>query len=167
MSEFSWEADVLPTTDRYARRVFREHPQRDEMVADAVSVAWQFFQTAPPAATPGTLARYAVKFVRSRRHLPESARSLTGPHPSGQVKAARAVFDPQSLFRMHDNPARIVSFRDYFRGWFASLSDRQQVLVELLASGETTKAAAAKCGCTPGRISQLRRELAESWATFD
>lgn len=167
MSEFSWEADVLPTTVRYARRQFRHYPRREEMVADAVSVAWEFFQTAPPAATARSLAKYAVKRVRSQRQFSESVRSLTGPHPRGQVKAARAVFDPQSLFRIHDNPARIACFRDYFRGWFASLSDRQQKVVELLASGETTQATAAKCGCTPGRISQLRRELAESWATFD
>jgi hypothetical protein len=167
MSEFSWEADVLPATDRYARRAFRRYSRREEWIADAISVAWEFFQTAPPAATPNTLARYAVKFVRSRRHLPESTRSFTGPNPRRRVKPERAFFDPGSLFRINDNPARIVSFRDYFRGWFASLSGRQQMVVDLLASGETTQAAAAKCGCTPGRISQLRRELAESWANFD
>ena len=166
MSDFTWESDVLPTVDAYARRWFRKDPQRDEKVADAISVAWEMFQTAKPAATPGSLAWYAIKRVRADRQFSESETSITGPNPRRQAKPQRMRFEPYAIFAVGANPARQVAFRDFFSAWFASLSSRKQLAVELLACGETTEAAAVQCGCTPGRISQIRRELAESWHEF-
>ena len=53
-----------------------------------------------------------------------------------------------------------------FTEWLSRLSDKQQGIVKLLASGETTKAAAQKLGCTAGRVSQHRRQLADSWYAY-
>jgi hypothetical protein len=41
---------------RRARLVFAKRPDREELIADAISVAWELVQTAPPEATPQSIA---------------------------------------------------------------------------------------------------------------
>ena len=53
-----------------------------------------------------------------------------------------------------------------FSDWLKSLSRRLRRIANLLATGETTGAAAKKFRVTPGRISQIRRQLEQSWRTF-
>jgi hypothetical protein len=50
--------------------------------------------------------------------------------------------------------------------WFASLTHRTKQIAKDLAFGASTSEVAQKHGVTAGRISQLRRLLAESWAIF-
>ena len=50
--------------------------------------------------------------------------------------------------------------------WFATLSRRMKRIARDLAYGFSTSEVAEKHGVTPGRISQLRRTLEVSWATF-
>ena len=50
--------------------------------------------------------------------------------------------------------------------WFRSLARKKRRTVQTLATGEATGTVARMFGLTAGRISQLRQEPAESWATF-
>jgi hypothetical protein len=50
--------------------------------------------------------------------------------------------------------------------WFATLTKRMKEIAKDLAHGFSTSEVAEKHGVTPGRISQLRRTLEESWAAF-
>jgi hypothetical protein len=50
--------------------------------------------------------------------------------------------------------------------WFATLSRRMKRIAQDLAYGFSTSEVAEKHGVTPGRISQLRRKLEESWEDF-
>jgi len=50
--------------------------------------------------------------------------------------------------------------------WFATLTKRMKEVAKDLAFGCSTSEVARKQGVTPGRISQLRRTLEESWAAF-
>ena len=50
--------------------------------------------------------------------------------------------------------------------WFATLTKRMKEIARDLAFGCSTSEVAKKYGVTPGRISQLRRVLEESWAAF-
>jgi DNA-binding NarL/FixJ family response regulator len=50
--------------------------------------------------------------------------------------------------------------------WFATLTKRMKEIAKDLAFGCSTSEVAAKHGVSAGRISQLRRTLEESWATF-
>ena len=50
--------------------------------------------------------------------------------------------------------------------WFTTLTQRMKQIVKDLALGSSTSEVAQAHGVTPGRISQLRRKLEESWATF-
>jgi hypothetical protein len=47
-----------------------------------------------------------------------------------------------------------------------TLSTRRRRIAHTLASGETTGGAAKKFAVTAGRISQVRRELDESWSRY-
>ncbi|MGO9113515.1 MAG: hypothetical protein ACLP9L_30150 [Thermoguttaceae bacterium] len=66
----------------------------------------------------------------------------------------------------HAGPADTTRVRLDFSAWFASLKRRDRRVAEFLANGETTKAAARKFKVSAGRISQLRKELAENWRKF-
>jgi hypothetical protein len=50
--------------------------------------------------------------------------------------------------------------------WFATLTRKMRQIAKDLAFGCSTSEVAKKYGVTPGRISQLRRTLEESWAAF-
>jgi hypothetical protein len=50
--------------------------------------------------------------------------------------------------------------------WFATLSRRMKQIARDLAYGFSTSEVAGKHGLSPGRISQLRRTLEESWVAF-
>lgn len=163
MSKYSWEPDILPLVTHWAKHRWRGDPEREEKVCDAQSVAWEFFQAADERATPQSIAAFAIRRVAIGRQFRESARSITGPNPRRRIKPQRAVFDPSQIFRTGDDPARVAAFRDLYRVWLTTLNSRQRMVVELLVMGERTDVTAAQCGVTPGRISQIRRELEKRW----
>jgi hypothetical protein len=66
----------------------------------------------------------------------------------------------------HADASQIVQTKLDMEDWLASLKRRDRRVAEFLANGETTSAAARKFKVSDGRISQLRRELAESWRKF-
>ena len=62
--------------------------------------------------------------------------------------------------RRASGPAEIAACRIDSSAWLASLPDRNRDIAEqLLATSESTTAAARQFGLTAGRVSQLRREL--------
>jgi hypothetical protein len=63
-------------------------------------------------------------------------------------------------------PAEIAALRIDFGDWLQSLSPRDRKLANELAQGESTSAVARMFRLTAGRVSQLRRELYESWRRF-
>lgn len=160
--KFTFEADVLPVVQAWASRSLSSDSDRDAKVNDAVSIAWEIFQTSPDEATPSTIARYAVKRVRSDRTFSESVRSVSSPKRR-LGKPERCTFDVQAIWRVGDNPARIVGFRLDYHAWLDTLRPASRVIAELLAAGHTTQQVAEKLGCTEGNVSQYRRRLQTSW----
>jgi len=63
-------------------------------------------------------------------------------------------------------PAETAAARIDIGDWFTSLPRKKRRLAENLATGLTTKKAASKFRLSPGRISQVRRELMDSWRAF-
>lgn len=59
-----------------------------------------------------------------------------------------------------------VAARLDITAWLATLCKRTRQIAADLGQGGLTSEVARKFGVSAGRISQLRRELAESWATF-
>jgi len=48
--------------------------------------------------------------------------------------------------------------------WLASLQSRDKQMIEALAAGEMAVKVAKRFGISPARLSQLRKEWAESWS---
>ena len=92
---------------------------------------------------------------------------------SDVVVESLAQFDPvdrvwkETLVEdRHAGPAETAAVRIDFDRWFQSLPMKRRRIAALLAGGETTKAAARKSCVSPGRVSQVRRELEEAWERF-
>ena len=66
----------------------------------------------------------------------------------------------------HSTPADVAATRVDFRAWLESLPERTRHVAETLATGEATSRVAQMFGLTPGRVSQLRRELYHAWLAF-
>ncbi len=160
--QFTFQTDVLPVVKAWASRSPASDPDRETKVNDAVSIAWEIFSTGPDDATPSTIARFAVKRVRSNRVHSESVRSVSNP-TKRHSKPQRATFDVSKIWRDGDNPARIVRFRLDYEAWLSRLKPRSQQIAKLLAAGHTTQEVAELVGCTEGNVSQYRRRLMDSW----
>jgi DNA-binding NarL/FixJ family response regulator len=134
----------------------------ETLINDTISVAWEIYSTAKPDVTPGNVGYYAVKTVASRRWMQGSTRC---PSTVTQTASQPTLyhFDFDDYYAANQNPARIAALRIDFSEWLHSLTNRQQYLVGLLASGESTADAAQKLGCSSDNISQFRKRLAESW----
>ena len=66
----------------------------------------------------------------------------------------------------HAGPSETAAARMDVAEWFDSLPKHKRRVAETLARSETTKATARKYRVSPGRISQIRRELDASWREF-
>ena len=66
----------------------------------------------------------------------------------------------------HAGPAETARVRLDFSDWLDSLKRRDRKIAEALSVGNSTGDVARKFKISAGRISQLRRELAESWRKF-
>lgn len=151
-----------PVVCRMAAARFRNN---ETLINDTISVAWEIYSTANSDVTPGNVGYYAVKTVASRRWMQGSTRC---PSTVKQTATQPTLyhFDFDDYYQSNQNPARIAALRIDFSEWLQGLTNRQQDLVKMLASGETTADAAQKLGCSPGNISQYRKRLADSWYEY-
>lgn len=157
---------AMQVAAKLARKRFRGYPDQAERVADSQSTAWELALTAGPGATPGTVAKYAVRRVVVGRQLPESARSVTGPNPNGKAKPKRSDFNPERVADRQGSPGTWVPFALDYEAWRGRLPDRKRAVADALALGDRTEEAAQRFDCSDGRISQIRRELKEDWSAF-
>ena len=63
-------------------------------------------------------------------------------------------------------PADLAASRIDFPAWLDTLRTRDRAVAESLAAGESTSRVARLFGISAARISQLRRELMDSWREF-
>ena len=63
-------------------------------------------------------------------------------------------------------PADLAASRIDFSDWLRALPCRHRRIAQYLSLGNRTANAAKKFRVSQGRISQLRRELAENWKKF-
>lgn len=147
-----------------AEKRFSRRWNCDELVADAVSLAWQAYRANPDVPLSG-FTWYAIHRAKCGKQFRESTRSIDGPtdHWRQVPKPDRVVFKPDEFGRPGEDPALIAALRIDFAVWFDSFSLRMQAIIEALILGESTQAAAAQFGVSPGRISQLRREIVDDW----
>ena len=120
-------------------------------------------------AYPSPLARFGLKQYWAGRHVGGSINS--------QDVSSDGRFRRQGLESFEDwkevlsdsrraTPAELAALRVDFADWLETLSPRNRKLAQTLARSELTSSVASMFRLTAGRVSQLRRELYESWQLF-
>ena len=127
---------------------------------------------------PTPLVQYAIKQVRDGRRV---GSKLSSKDVSSEYAQRRRTFVLKTLDLFdhdrqewkevlvedrHAGPADTAASRLDFADWLRLLPRRLRRIAETLATGGTTKKAAKRFRVSPGRISQLRRELQQAWDDF-
>jgi hypothetical protein len=176
---------MLPTIRRHARFAFQYLRGDDlddavtEVVANSLVAFVRLFKLGKTdLAYPTVLARFGVFQVRSGRRVGNrlAGRDVLSPHAQrrhgftveqlDQDDAEGSDWRQLVVEDRRSSPADIAATRIDFSDWLAVLPDRKRHVAEYLAIGETTSDAARKFGVSAARISQLRRELHDSWRQF-
>jgi hypothetical protein len=176
---------MLPGIARHVRRAFAHltPAARQEAEAEAIAAAlvayrrlFQLGKAELAYVTP--LSRYAVHHVRNDRHVGGSQSSRDVLSQLAQRKYGFLVAglsdsdeatDDWKLVAVEDRtatPADTAALRCDFAAWLGTLSWRNRRLAEALAAGQSTQDAATAFHVSPGRISQLRSRLRDSWGRF-
>jgi len=177
---------MLPVIVAHARVSFRQlDPEAraeaiQEVVANALRAYARLVELGKVSiAYPSVLAKYGVAQVRDGRrvggHL--NVRDVLSPYCQrlkGVVVERLDRFDEEEnawqeavVEDTRTSPVPdTVAFRVDFADWLRLLPRRLRKIATLLATGETSTAAAEKFAVSVGRISQIRRELKLAWEGF-
>ena len=191
----SWQSSflqVLPAVQQHAQIRFRRltADRREEAIQEAIDSDCEIYQLAVEqvklkVVRPGSLADFAVRHVRTGRHVGGSqnaARDVMSPScqrrygievvslDHHRVSAGlRDGTDGWKKIAVEDRKANIPdlsAFRIDFTQWLRTLTRRDRSIISALTSGETTKAVAEQFGLSEGRVSQLRRKFEKLWRLF-
>jgi hypothetical protein len=174
---------LLPRLQTHARVRFRhlDPVDREEAVADVVAYGFLSFlrlrrRGKDPTAFPAVFAHFVASAVSNGRGIVRrrSARDLMCARPRGERVTVHRLNDPRpggGWWRdaALDRRVRVddqATFNLDFPAWLAALPALKRRVAGLLARGHGTEDAASRTGLSAGRVSQLRRELADSWAAF-
>lgn len=175
----------LPVITSYARTAFagRDPESREDLVEEVVVNALIAFKRLCDKgkidiAYPSVLARFGIRQVQDHRR---AGCRLNIRDVSSSYAQQRKGFTVDRLDRFdrrqnawmevlvedrRSGPADIVASRLDFAAWLRSLPKQQRKIATTLATGETTGETAERFGVSPSRISQLRRQLQQSWNDF-
>ena len=84
----------------------------------------------------------------------------------GSPRSQRAGWQAQLVENKTAGPAEIAASRIDVGDWLRSLPKRDRQIAEQLAEGDRTGEVAVEYGVSPSRVSQMRRQLQESWEEF-
>jgi hypothetical protein len=157
-------------------RYLRNNPGKfDDAVEDVIGLVWREFTRVSKegiSAEPimGAIVHRAIQHVRRGESVAgkESLLSVTSPMASttGRVKRYE-IEDESGLFTdKKAKPDDLGGFSVDYSSWRDVLSQREKVVLDDAIAGEEGKATAARLGITPGRVSQIRSGLRESWGSF-
>ena len=124
------------------------------------------------------LATYAIRHYRGGRHL--GSRLNVRDISSLYAQKAKSIhlerldrYDSTEdqwqeilVEDRHAGPFDIVRTKLDFTAWLRSLPIKLRRIARTLANGERTRDVARKFSLSPGRISQIRSELLDSWRRF-
>jgi len=177
--------NMLPQILRVIRHRLRNQPrrEREELAAEALAAAFCMYVSLvrrgkQDMAYPTPLGMYGARQAVDGRQFGSGTNvcditSRCCRQKKGVVIEPLDRFDHQDeewrqivVEDRHAGPAEVVATRVDFESWLAELSPKQRKIAQTLARGESTKAAARKHRVSPGRISQMRRELMAAWKMF-
>jgi hypothetical protein len=177
---------MLPAIVTHAKYAFRRlHGEaRQDAIQETIANALVAFvalvrRGKASIAYPSVLSKYAVRQIKDGRRVGSSlnakevlsayAQRLKGFHVD---RLDRHDKDDENAWcevlveDRHAGPAEIACTKIDFEEWLKSLPVRYRRLAQYLGLGNRTSDAAKKFKISAGRVSQVRRELAESWRKF-
>jgi len=177
--------EMLPQIRAQARYAFRKElpARRQELIAEVIANCWIAFvrlldRGLEDVIYPTPLAQYAIRQTRDGRKV---GGRLNVRDVSSEYAQRCKGFRLERLDRYNERtdewkevlvedktagPAEIAVSRIDFGTWLRSLPVAKRQVARALALGETTKRTARRFRVTAGRVSQLRRELQNSWESF-
>jgi hypothetical protein len=186
-----WQAGflaVLPIVQTHAQIQFRRLPadRREEAIQETIAAACMSYQIAvaqgkQDVIRPGPLADFAVRHVRTGRHVggkQDAAKDVMSPvahqRHGVQVQSYHAHrsgdgTDGWRQLAIEDRKASIpdlAAFRIDFAQWLKSLTRRDRRIIAAFVSGERTMTVAERFGISEARVSQLRRKYEWEWQVF-
>ena len=187
-AQSAWQAGflaLLPDIRRQVRFAFRQlsGERREEAVQEAIANALVAYRRLAELgktdlAFASPLARYAVRQVCEGRQI---ACPLNRWEVLSRYAQRKGGFEVSRLHQPDETegtwkellvedrrctPADLAASRLDFDAWWRRLPRRQRRIAAALAAGSTTGETARRFRVTAGRISQLRRELAQNWREF-
>lgn len=176
---------MLPLIYRCARHAFRDLAGDDfddavqEVIANTL-VAYERLarQGRADAASATPLARFAVAQYWEGRRVGArlNVQDITSDYCQRRKRVKVESLDhwdtndqewKESLVEDKTiTPADLAASRLDVPAWLGSLSTRSRKIAEALAMGESTGYVARTFGISAARVSQLRRELQDSWSDF-
>jgi hypothetical protein len=130
-------------------------------------------------AFPTVLAMYAIRQYAAGRRVGTKTNKNDISSPASQRRHGYALchlgtpaeqnaggWKEMLVETKQAGPADTAASRLDFRAWLGTLNARNRGLAETLATGETTSRTAEIFGISPGRVSQMRRELHDAWSRF-
>jgi hypothetical protein len=176
---------MLPAITRVARQSFAglDPEAKEEATAEVIAMSYMMFvslveQGRESLAYPSVLAMYGVRRVKIGRMAatPQNCKDVASTYcqlTKGVSVERLDRFDKEDnawqevvVQDKHATPADVAAARIDIGEWLKSLPRRTRKIATTLAKGESTGKAAKQFGLSAGRISQMRRELAESWGEF-
>jgi len=179
---------AMPRIVRHARCYYRHtrcpHKKAD-CIAEVVSLCWKWWlrlmaeRGKDPSKFVSVLATFAARAVRSGRRLCGQLNAKDAMSEVAQQRHGFSVGKLPDFSTLNVNPLAEaltdntqsavpdqVQFRCDFPEWLGTHTERNRKIVVEMAQGERTKALARRFKLNPPRVSQLRRELADSWDLF-
>lgn len=156
----SFEGDVMPCVLAWADRARLD----DDGRADALGWAWQHWLNRPGQYGGWVYARMAVRDARNNKGLPgERRRRKTDRYHHGRFERAGRDLSCLLADRAAD-PADVAEWRDELRAVRGKLGTTARRCIDVWAEdwGVGTHHMAALLGISPGRVSQIRREVLQA-----
>ena len=176
---------MLPKIRDQALVAFRNvrAERREELVQEVIANAFCAFtrlvrQGKEHVAYPTPLAWYAIRQIRDGRRVGAkcNVRDVSSELARRRLGLRIERLDHFDLKKndwrevlvedRHATPADLAAARIDVAEWFRAMKPRARKIAKALAGGESTQNVALQFGVSPARISQLRRELQESWEEF-
>jgi hypothetical protein len=176
---------MLPTITKVARQAFAslDAEAQEEAVAEVIAASFAMFvqlveRGREALAYASVLALYGVKRVKIGRMTATKQNVQDVSSKYCQLQKRLTIerldqFDREDdawkelvVEDRHAGPSEVAAARIDIGDWLKSLPRRTRRIATTLATGEATGKTAKRFGVSAGRISQMRRELMESWEEF-
>ena len=156
----------------------RENLVQEAVVSSMLAYVRLYERGRTAVAFASVLVKYAVAQIRDGRRVGSKLnnRDVTSPYAQKQRPITIERLDRfdreegvwlEAVVEDHHTPViDQAAFRLDFPQWLSTFNRRDRKIAELLAAGHNTGDVARRFGLSAGRISQKRREYAESWRRF-